>query len=68
MCRVMNDKFCDAWFQKIEYHDVPEETAFFASYMDVELVEWFVRYHLAYGLMDRILVLSWLSELARRLV
>lgn len=68
VCRVMNDRFCDEWLQKIEYHDIPKENAFFASYLDVDVVEWFVRYHLAYGLTDRIVVLSWLSDLARKLV
>lgn len=67
-CRVMNDKFCDEWLQKIEYHDIATEKDFFATYTDVEFAEWFVRYQLAYGLMDRILVLSWLSDLARKLV
>lgn len=67
-CRVMNDKFCDEWLQKIEYHDLAAEVGFFTAYMDVEFAEWFVRYQLAYGLMDRILVLSWLSDLARKLV
>ncbi|QOZ33277.1 hypothetical protein [Bradyrhizobium sp. CCBAU 53421] len=68
VCRVMNNKFCDEWLQKIEYHDSPKDTEFFASYMDVELVEWFVRYYLAYGLIDRMLVLGWLSNLARKLI
>lgn len=68
VCRVMNDTFCDEWLQKIEYHDLAAERDFFTPYMDVEFAEWFVRYQLAYGLMDRILVLSWLSDLARKLV
>jgi hypothetical protein len=34
--RVMNDKFCDKWLEKIEYHDVAAETGFFTAYMDVE--------------------------------
>jgi hypothetical protein len=57
-----------AWLQKIEYHDLAAEMGFFTPYMDVEFAEWFVRYQLAYGLMDRVLVLSWLSDLARKLV
>lgn len=68
LCRVMNDKFFDEWLQKIEYHDIPKETEFFTAYMDVDLVEWFIRYQLAYGLRDRIAVFSWLAELARKLV